>query len=202
MKNIEVHVDVSCPFSYAGGEKILQFLEKNNARLDKVRFRSFQLEPDDDNTNTNYMKIRFEASGIKDLEEYKNFFDNVIGNQIKSLGLGFNLDTVIRKNTIHAHMGLQYATIFGKQAEYFRKVTKGHFAEGRDYYDFDFIDDILKELDLDIVDFHNREEEMKNLVKEDIALATTRGIKSVPTFYRDEILLSGTGSFEKFKEFM
>ncbi|WP_100065330.1 DsbA family oxidoreductase [Miniphocaeibacter massiliensis] len=202
MKNIEIHVDVACPFSYAGGEKMIQFLEKNNAPLTNIRFRSFQLQPDDDNTKTNYLMNRFKTSGMNSVEEYKEFFARLIGDQIKSIGLDYNIETVISKNTIHAHMGLQYATMFGKQAEYFRKVTRGHFAEGKDYYDFNYLDAVLTELGLDVKDFHSREEEMKNLVAEDMKLAAERGVRSVPTFYQNGIVLAGTGSVEEFEKFM
>lgn len=203
MKNIEIHVDVACPFSYAGGERMIQFLEKNSADLTKVRFRSFQLQPDDDNTKQNYLENRFKVSGMNSINDYRKSYAHMIGDTIESLGISYDLDTVISVNSIHAHMGLQYATINDKQAEYFRIVTRGHFAEGKNYYDFEYIDSVLKDLGLDPIDFHNREDEMRNLVAKDMELASERGVRSVPTFIQDgKIVLVGTGSFEEFEKFM
>ncbi|MGX6978595.1 hypothetical protein ACWN8V_04965 [Vagococcus elongatus] len=42
MKQIDVHIDFSCPFSCLGGEKFIQFLEKDALPLTSVKFRSFQ----------------------------------------------------------------------------------------------------------------------------------------------------------------
>ncbi len=204
MRNIEIHIDFACPFSYMGGERMIQFLEKNNAPMDKVRFRSFQLQPNDDNQSPNYLMNRFKASGMATVEEYRNFFNNGIGRAAAALGLHYDVDSIISRNSRHAHMGYQYAALHGKHTEYFRRVMSGHFEQGKDFYDFAYIDGVLKELGLDEKDFHAREEEMERLVDEDIALAAQRGVHSVPTFYQEPegILLQGTGSFEEFGEFM
>lgn len=82
------------------------------------------------------------------------------------------------------------------------KVMSGHFEQGKNFYDFSFINGVLEDLALDVKDFHNREEEMRQLVNQDRALAARRGIHSVPTFYRDGILLQGTGSMEEFERIM
>lgn len=202
MKSIDIHIDFACPFSYIGGERLIQFLEQHNAPFTSVRFRSFQLQPNDDNQHTSYITNRFKASGMKTIEKYRDFFQNGIGKAAAAIGLYYDVDSVFSVNSIHAHMGLQFATLHGKQAEYFRKVMSGHFEQGKNYYEFDFLDQILSQLNLDAQDFHRREEEMTRLVADDIALAAQRGVRSVPTFYRDRILLEGTGSIEQFESFM
>ncbi|WP_101774064.1 DsbA family oxidoreductase [Peptostreptococcus faecalis] len=202
MKNIEIHIDFACPFSYIGGERMIQYLEENKAPLTNIRFRSFQLNPDDDNTKPSYINNRFKASNFNTIDEYRDFFNNGIGRAAKSIGLNYDVDAVISRNSRHAHMGLQYATLFGKQAEYFREVMSGHFEQGKDFYDFEYIDGVLKKLGLDVSDFHSRESEMENLVDEDIRLAYKRSVPSVPTFYQDHIVLAGTGSYEEFDSFM
>ncbi|NLB91738.1 MAG: hypothetical protein GX786_11045 [Clostridiales bacterium] len=203
MKNIEVHIDFSCPFSYIGGERMIQFLENTKTPLTTVRFRSFQLQPNDDNSHTSYITNRFKASGMKNINEYRDFFNNGIGRAASTIGLKYDVDTIISVNSIHAHMGLQYATLQGKQAEYFRKVMSGHFEQGEDFYDFAFIERVLNDLSLNVNAFRRQKEEMKQNVGSDIALAAKRGVNSVPTFYQDDkIVLQGTGSFEEFEEFM
>lgn len=202
MKNIDIHVDFACPFSYIGGERMIQFLEKNQAPVTNLRFRSFQLNPHDDNTKTSYIQNRFKASGMNSIDEYRDYFNKGLGRAAAAIGLHYDVDRVISVNSIHAHMGLQYATLYGKQAQYFRKVMAGHFEQGKNFYDFAFIDGVLRELELDVQDFHQREEEMNSLVKEDMLLAAKRGVQSVPTFYRDQILLQGTGSMEEFERMM
>lgn len=202
MKNIEIHIDFACPFSYMGGERMLQFLEKNEADFSHVRFRSFQLQPDDNNQSPNYLMNRFKASGMGSVQEYQEFFNNGVGKAAAAIGLQYNVDTIVSVNSIHAHMGLQYATLYGKQGEYFREVMSAHFEQGKDYYDFAVLDDILMRLRLDVEDFHSRQSEMKQLVAKDIALADERGIHSVPVFYQDGIVLRGTGSMEEFEKMM
>lgn len=148
------------------------------------------------------MLNRFESSDIETLEEYKEFFDNLIGKAGRELGLDYKIEDIISGNSIHAHMGLQYAIINNKQDEYFRKVMSGHWETGKDYYSFSFIDLVLSELNLDVEDFHNREDEMKKLVEKDINLAGERKIDTVPTFYRDGDIVIGTGSFNKFRDIL
>lgn len=201
LNNIEVHIDFSCPFSYIGGERMIQFLEKNKAELTKVRFRSFQLNPKKDTTNTQFLQNMTKKFGLSDVDETKVRYAGIL-RAAEAIGLHYDLDTIIDTNSIHAHMGLQYATLFGKQAEYFRKVMSGHFEHGKDFYDFAFLDSVLAELGLDAQDFHSREDEMKGLVADDIKLAMKRNVQSVPTFYLDRIVLQGTGSMEEFKRFM
>lgn len=202
MKEIEIHIDFSCPFSYIAGERMIQFLEAHKAPLTNIRFRSFQLQPNDDNQHPSYINNRFLTSGLKNIDEYRDFFNNGVGKAAKAIGLNYDVDSIISVNSIHAHMGLQYAMLFDKQAEYFRKVMSAHFEKGKNFYDFALIDDILSELGLDTRDFHNHEEKMKNLVANDISIAVQRGVQSVPTFYQNKIVLQGTGSIEKFESFM
>lgn len=201
MKNIEIHIDFSCPFSYIGGERMIQFLDKNHGELRSIRFRSFQLNPQKDTIHTQFLSNMSEKFGLNTIEETKERYSGII-RAAASLGLRYDLDTIVDTNSIHAHMGLQYATLFGKQAEYFRKIMSGHFEQGKDFYAFSFIDEALSQLELDTKDFHNREDEMRRLVEEDIALAEQRGVRSVPTFYQNKIVLQGTGSTEEFEAFM
>ena len=202
MNNIEIHIDFACPFSYLGGERMIQFLEKHDSPLSSIRFRSFQLKPDDDNTKRSYLENRFKASGLNTVEDFRKFFKDKLEDPGAKLGIKYDIDTVISVNSIHAHLGLQYATLFNKQAEYFRKIMSGHFSEGKDFYDFEFINNILKELELNVEDFHKRIDDMKLLVNNDLNLAKERGIRTVPVFYQDKIVLMGTGSFEEFEKFM
>lgn len=201
MKNIEVHIDFSCPFSYIGGEKVIQFIEQNNAPLTTVRFRSFQLSPEKDTINTNFLENMTQKFGLGSVEATKERYAGIL-RAAAAIGLQYNLETIVDTNSIHAHMGLQYATLQNKQAEYFRKVMSGHFEQGKDYYQFDFIDDVLTQLNLDVRDFHNRQDEMVQLMKDDIHLTVQRNVQSVPTFYQNGIVLEGTGSPEEFAAFM
>lgn len=181
---------------------MLQYLERNNEPLSKVRFRSFQLQPNDDNSKPNYLMNRFRASGLGTVDEFREYFYNAVGRDAESLGLHYDIDSVVSKNSIRAHMGLQYATLFGKQGDYFRRAMSAHFEKGEDYYDFAVIDRILHELELDIEDFHERENETRSLVADDMNLAMERGVRSVPAFFQDGIVLQNTGSFQLFDVFM
>ncbi|NLB90573.1 MAG: hypothetical protein GX786_05075 [Clostridiales bacterium] len=201
MNNIEVHIDFSCPFSYIGGERMIQFLESKQAELTKVRFRSFQLNPQKDTTHTDFLQNMSKKFGLGTVKETKARYSGIV-QAAASLGLHYDLDTIVDTNSIHAHMGLQYATIHNKQAQYFRKVMAGHFEQGKDFYQLAFIYQVLTDLGLNAKDFEVKQEEMRQLVKEDISLAAKRRVQSVPTFYQEGIVLQGTGSFEEFETFM
>ncbi|MGX7030052.1 DsbA family oxidoreductase [Vagococcus zengguangii] len=201
MSNLEIHIDFACPFSYLGGEKYLQFLEKNNQPLDNFRFRSFQLQPNDANTHPNYVENRLKSSNFNSKEEYIAFFNDGIGRAANELGLHYDVEHIISTNSINAHIGFQFAIEQGKQAEYFRAVMAGHWEHGKDYFDINYIESVLTDLGLDLELFHQNFEQYKQAVLADIHLAGKRGIHSVPTFYKDRVLLNGTGSDEIFKTF-
>ncbi|MGX6962933.1 DsbA family oxidoreductase [Vagococcus xieshaowenii] len=201
MSDLEIHIDFACPFSYLGGEKYLQFLEKNNQPLDKFRFRSFQLQPNDNNQNPSYLDNRMKGSNFNSKEEYISFFNNGIGKAANELGLHYDVEHIVSKNSINAHLGLQFAIEQGKQAEYFREVMAGHWEQGKDYFDITYIEGVLRSLNLDVESFHQHLEQYKQGVADDIMLANQRGIHSVPTFYKDRVLLNGTGSDDIFETF-
>lgn len=202
MTTIDIHIDFACPFSYMGGERFIQFLEEKQLPKETVRFRSFQLQPDDDNQHPNYMMNRFKASGMATIENYKNFFNNGIGTAAAEIGLHYDVEKVISKNSLNAHIGLQYAAEEGKHIEYFRKVMSGHWETGKDYSDMAFIENVLTEIGLDLQIFKEKIAEYQKKVAEDIALAQNRNIYSVPTFYKDRILLQGTGSTDEFNKML
>ncbi|WP_430612504.1 DsbA family oxidoreductase [Enterococcus sp. DIV0876] len=200
MKQIDVHIDFACPFSYIGGEKVIQFLEKENLPLSSVIFRSYQLQPNDDNQQPNYLMNRFKASGMPSVEEYIQFFNHGIGMSAREIGLNYDVEKVISKNSRLAHIGLQYAQEQGKHTEYFRKVMSAHWEEGKDYSDPTVIEGILEELGLNLDTFNQNRDKYDALVTQDIDLADKRHIRGVPAFYKDSILpLKSNSTFEEFK---
>lgn len=198
MKQIDVHIDFSCPFSYLGGEKFLQTIEQENLPLSIARFRSFQQNPTKNNTETNFlnnMSHRFGTDIPGTIARY-----NRIVKSGKDLGLDFDVTKVIDVNSLNAHIGLQLATRYAKQGEYFRKIMAGHWENGKDFSDMKFIEKVLQELNLDIEEFKNKIEELKQNVNSDIQLARQRRIQGVPAFYTDRLLpLKSNSSFEEFK---
>lgn len=198
MKQIDVHIDFSCPFSYLGGEKLLQTLENEALPLSTVRFRSFQLNPTKDNTQTDFLKNMSQRFGT-DIPGTVTRYDRII-QAGKELGLLFDVTTIIDVNSINAHIGLQFATSYQKQGEYFRKIMAGHWEDGKDFSSIEFINDSLSELDLNIDEFRNNFKEFEKQVHEDIRLGTNRKIQGVPAFYRDKLLpLQSNSTFNDFQ---
>lgn len=198
MKQIEVHIDFSCPFSYLGGEKLLQTIEQESLPISTVRFRSFQLNPTKNNIETyflNNMSKRFGTDITGTIARY----DQIVKSG-KELGLNFDVTKVVDVNSLNAHIGLQFATKYNQQGEYFRKIMAGHWENGKDFSDIRFIEEVLQALELDIGDIQNTIEELKQDVNSDIQLASQRRIKGVPAFYTDRLLpLQSNSSFKEFK---
>lgn len=195
---MDTHIDFSCPFSYIGGEKILQSLEKEDLLLSTIKFKSFQLNPAKNNTQTNFLKNMSQQFGT-DIQGTIARYESIIKTG-KELGLKFDVTKVIDVNSLNAHIGLQFATKYDQQTNYFRKIMSGHWENGKDFSDMLFIKNSLKELNLDIEEFEKSLDDLKKQVNEDIKLGNSRRIQGVPTFYRDRILpLQSNSTFDEFK---
>lgn len=198
MKEVEIHIDFTCPFSNMGGERFIQYLESKNLPLSTVRFRSFQLSPNKDNENINFI-LNMSNKFNKSVEETIKMYENIT-QKASELGLKFDVEKIVDVNSKNAHIGLQYATMFGRQAEYFRRIMSARFERGEDYSKISFIENVIKDLGLDVKDFSSKLEELNEKVSEDIKLAQERNIRGVPTFVQDgKILpLESSSTFEEF----
>ncbi|SHH45085.1 Predicted dithiol-disulfide isomerase, DsbA family [Anaerosphaera aminiphila DSM 21120] len=200
MNKLDLHIDFSCPFSYIGSEKLLQFIEKENLPEDIVRFRSFLLNPTKDNVNKVFLENMTKKFGTSNIAETKERYRGII-EAAKRVGLNYDLDTIIDVNSKNAHKGLQFAIEEGKQNDYVRKVFSLHFEKGGDFNDLDTLVEVIKSIGLDGEKFLSNLDRLNELVDKDLQLAADRGVNSVPTFYANgRILLQGTGSFEEFKQ--
>lgn len=200
MKNIDIHIDFSCPFSYLGGENFIQYLEKNDL-LGKVEpnFISFRLSPDKDNINTNFLKnmtVKFHKSSI---DETRLAYKSIIGMG-SQLGLKYDVENLIDTNSLMAHRGLQFVKEQGgNQLAYFRMAMKAHWELAQDFSSLEVIGSILKELGYDVEAFTQRFEALDNAIQTDVKLARERRVNSVPTFVSGGRSVSGVGTPQDFK---
>lgn len=200
MDTIDIYIDFACPFSNIGGNKFLNFLDSEGLPEEKVHFRSFLLNPNKTNDEPNFLKnmsYRFGLDG--DEAATKARYANII-NASAEIGSILDVDHIIDTNSKNAHVGLQFATKFGKQVPYFKRAMAAHWERGEDYSDINLIASIIKEIGLDSNEFMASLPELNDLVDEDFRGAIARGVSSVPTFYRGKILLQGSGSYADFKK--
>lgn len=201
MKNIDIHIDFSCPFSYLGGENFIQFIESNDLSQEvKPNFVSFRLSPNKDNLNTEFLKnmmIKFRKNSIDETRAaYKS-----IEQMGKQLGLNYDVEKVVDTNSLLAHQGLQFVKEQGgSQSDYFRAVMKAHWEQGLDFSSQDVIKPSLKSLNTDTDLFIQNLDAYNTKINKDVSLAKTRGVNSFPTFVYHNKKFSGVGSSQEFRK--
>lgn len=200
MNTLDFYFDFSDPFSYIAGKRLIDFMEANQVTQELVNFRSFQLKPNDNNKNTNYLSTLMKQANYTDNEEYIEYFNVTIGKEATESGISIDIPSVIATNSIHAHAGLHFAKRFGLHIPYFLKVMDAHFHQGIDYYDLTFIKSVLSDLGLD-ADFFV--ESLKDLIREvnlDRFEGLKIGLQVVPSlFIKDNLATMGMGGNKAFK---
>lgn len=200
MKNIDVHIDFSCPFSYLGGENFIQYLEKHDL-IGKLapNFLSFRLSPDKDNVNTNFLENMTKKFKKNSIDETRLAYTSIIGMG-SQLGLNYDVENLIDTNSLMAHRGLQFVKVNGgNQIDYFRLAMKAHWELSQDFSSVEVIRSILSELKYDGDQFVKQFDHLDKLIQEDIKLARDRRVNSVPTFVSQGRSFSGVGTPQEFK---
>lgn len=201
MNTLEFYFDFADPFSYIAGKRFIDYIDSNSISLDSINFRSFQLKPNDNNKNLNYLQSQATLSQYNSIEEYIEYFDQTIGKEALASGIKINVSTIIASNSVHAHAGMQYAKRFGRHLDYFLRVMHDHFANGVDYYNVEYIESVLTDLGLETTLFTETLKELKREVSLDRFEGLKIGLQVVPSFFiKDNLAFMGMGSKRAFDE--
>ncbi len=111
--DIQIWADFACPYSYMGEKQLMDIIE-NQGLSDKVkiRFLSYQLDPDAPAVPTETMTQHF-MSGHKFTEEESLHLMERITKMAARLGLDYKLATTPVCSTYDAHRLMEYAQAGG-----------------------------------------------------------------------------------------
>lgn len=181
---IEVWYDFVCPLCYIGKKRLEIALDKFKYE-DKVElvFKSYEIVAFSDEKNNETMNEITAKKYHITLEEAKTA-NHYIVEKAKEVGLDFNLDEVIPKNTLDAHRVFHYAKTENKMEEMAERILKAHFVDAFDISDHSVLASLAGEVGLNsekvlrILESDQYREE----VTEDEETASRLGIAGVPYY--------------------
>jgi predicted DsbA family dithiol-disulfide isomerase len=181
---IEVWYDFVCTLCYIGKRRLEIALDKFKYK-DEVElvFKSFEIDAFSEEKNHETMNEITARKYHMTLEEAKAS-NHYIVEKAKEVGLDFNLDEVISKNTFEAHRVLQYAKTENKTEEMADRIFKAHFVDALDISDHSILAGLAGEVGL------NREKVISMLESDqyreevtcDEETASRLGIDGVPCY--------------------
>jgi len=184
---VEVWSDFACPFCYIGKRRLEAALERFPHRDEvEVVYHSFELDPAaEKNTDFDIHTMLARKYGMS-REQAKQMNDNV-AQQAKSVGLTYNMDTIVPTNTFDAHRLAQYAADHGKGVEMTERLLKAYFTDTVNLSDREVLADLAVEVGFEretVVALLDGDE-YTNKVRSDEQEASALGIRGVPFFVLD-----------------
>lgn len=181
---IEVWYDFVCTRCYIG-KRILEIALDKFKYEDEVElvFKSFEINAfSEENNNETMNEITARKYHIT-LEEAKAS-NHYIVEKAKEVGLDFNLDKVIPKNTLDAHRVLHYAKTENKSGEMIERIFKAHFVDAFDISDHSVLASLAGEVGLNSEKVLSilESDQYREEVTQDEETASRLGIGGVPYY--------------------
>lgn len=200
---VDIWSDTRCPFCFIGKrnfEKALQTFSQNDKV--KVNWHSFQLDPNMKTDLTkNHYEYLSEVKGIS-MSQIMQMHENLIQSG-KNAGIDFNFDDVKVSNSFKSQMLVQLAKEKGKANEMEELLFEAYFQLGKDIDDVEVLSEIGEKSGFSKEEIQDavQSPELAKLVKNDIFVANSLGIKGVPFFVFDEKYgISGAQPIDLFSE--
>lgn len=182
---LDVVIDVVCPWCYVGKKQLDRALEMRPGVITNLNWRPYQLGPD---TPT---------EGVDRAEHYKKKFGD--GPQVQaarehllnvgqSLGIKFDFEKVCTiANTLDAHRLIRWAQSPGVQNEVVEDLMKRYFEDCAFLGDPELLADVAEKAGMDrtLVSELLASDQDKNAVKTEVSQAAHMGIQGVPMFIFD-----------------
>jgi len=183
--NLDVIIDVVCPWCYVGKRKLEKALDMRPGIISKLTWRPYQLGPDTP------------AEGIDRATYYKNKFGD--GPQVTAarenlrrvgvdLGITFDFESECKiANTLDAHRLIRWALEPGVQGLVVEDLMRRYFEEAAFLGDHDLLVDVAHEAGMDGKQVREllASERDKDLIQAEIRKAAEMGIQGVPMFVFD-----------------
>ncbi|TJY69495.1 DsbA family oxidoreductase [Arthrobacter sp. CAU 1506] len=200
---IEIWSDIACPWCFIGKRRFETALAgfEHKDQID-VEWRSYQLDPTlpehYDGTETEYL------SRIKGMpqEQVKQMFGHVTA-QAAGEGLNYDFDKVVVANSFTAHRFLHLAKEHGLMDQAKDALLSGHFEQGQDIGDPEYLVSTGVALGLDEAEIRETLacDRYAAEVRADIAEARALGVNGVPFFVLDRKYgISGAQPAEAFAQ--
>lgn len=200
---IEIWSDIACPWCFIGKRRFETALEgfEHKDQID-VEWRSYQLDPTlpdhYDGTETEYL------SRIKGMpqDQVKQMFGHVTA-QAAGEGLDYDFDKVVVANSFTAHRFLHLAKEHGLMDQAKDALLSGHFEQGKDIGDTEYLVSTGVVLGLDEAEVRETlaGDRFAAEVRADIAEARALGVNGVPFFVLDRKYgISGAQPAEAFAQ--
>lgn len=184
---VEIWSDVMCPFCYIGKRRFENALQQLSFRDEiDIEWKSFQLDPamqhEPGKTIHEYLAERkgFSVQKAKELNAQ-------VTGMAAAEGLKYDFDKAVVANSFDAHRFSHLAAKHGKGDAAEESLFKAYFSEGKNIADRDTLVQLGIDIGLDGVEVKQALEgnTYTQEVQQDIAEATTLGIRGVPFFVID-----------------
>jgi len=183
--NLDVVIDVVCPWCYVGKKKLEKALAMRPDVITNITWRPYQLGPETP------------AEGVDRATYYRNKFGD--GPQVLSarenlrrigteLGITFDFESECRiANTLDAHRLIRWAIAPSVQDTVVEDVMQRYFEEAAFLGDHDLLVDVADKAGMDgaLVRELLASDQDKDLIKAEIEQAAQMGIQGVPMFIFD-----------------
>lgn len=198
---VEIWLDIMCPFCYIGKRKFENALEQFPNKNDiKIHWRSFQLNPDlETDSSRNVYEYLAEKKGWT-IDYSKNVHKQMSENA-KQVGLDYNFDTTIPANSFNAHRLTHLAAKYNLQDAVEERLFSAYFSEGKNVDDIETLIEIGTDAGMHADEVCNtlKSTEYTNEVHQDIHKAEQVEVRGVPFFVFDnKYAVSGAQGSEVF----
>jgi predicted DsbA family dithiol-disulfide isomerase len=197
---VDIWSDVICPFCYVGKARFEKALSSFDHRDEvEVVYHSFELDPGypKDSTETTFAMLR-KKYGMSEADA--RAAESRVAAMAEAEGLGFQSERPVG-NTFDLHRVLHLGLAEGVQAQLLDAVNEAYFAQGRQVFDRDVIEEIAAKTGLDaaaagdVIDGDGYADD----VRRDELQARELGVSGVPFFVFDMALgVSGAQPTEMF----
>ena len=181
--DIQVWVDIVCPWCYIGKRRLEQALAGSNGTV-TVMYRAYQLDPTPVSSPTP-IKVAL-AAKFGGAERAEQMFAHVTSIAAGD-GLALDLDRAIAANTFDAHRLIAWAAQQDRQAAMLDALQRAHFTDGVDVGSHAALARLAGTIGRDetAARAYLRSTAGTDSVRADIMTAGEFGITSVPTFVID-----------------
>lgn len=201
--DIDVWLDVICPFCYIGDAELARALEQFPHRdAVTIRYHSYQLMPElphDHPVDLN--ELLANRRGVSRAQA--DTMNDSVAQRGRTLGLDYRFDLAQTINTRTAHRLIQHAGIVGHQHDLVTRLFRAYFTDGLNVADHNTLADLAAQVGLDrqaALDALT-DDALDQRIDQDIAQAQQIGVQGVPFFVLDgRYGVSGAQQREAFQQ--
>lgn len=180
--DLDVVIDVVCPWCYVGKRQLDKALEQRPEAISSLRYRPFQLSTETPVEGVD--RAEHYARKFGDSPQYKAAREHLL-TLGQSLGIAFDFESECRiANTLDAHRLIRWALAPGLQSEVAEGLMKAYFEDCAFLGDHALLVDIAARagMDAELVADLLKTDQDKDLIGTEVRQAQSMGIQGVPMF--------------------